>query len=73
MNRAIIDHCLEFLKREDVKQELKQMLSPAATIILGEVYPYLLFCLILVAIIILLQIVLCIMIYRQHINKSLPV
>lgn len=71
MKQAIIDHCLEFLKREDVKEELKQMISPAAHIILGEIYPYLFLCLIIVGIIILLQVTLCIMMYRKNINKSL--
>ena len=71
MNRAIIDHCLDFLKREDVKEELKQILSPAASIILGEIYPYLLIALIITTIIILLQLGTFIMIFRQNINKTL--
>lgn len=71
MNRAIIDNCLDFLKREDVKQEMKQMLSPVANIILGEIYPYVFLCLIIVTIILLLHLGIFIMVFRQNINKSL--
>lgn len=71
MNRAIIDQCLDFLKREDVKQEMKLMLSPVANIILGEIYPYVFLCLIIVTIILLLHLGIFIMVYRQNINKSL--
>lgn len=71
MNRAIVENCLDFFKREDVKQEIKQMLAPVSTIILGEVYPYLLLSLIVVAIILLLQVGIFIIMLRRNINKSL--
>lgn len=71
MNRAIIDNCLDFLKREDVKQELKTMLSPVANIILGEIYPYVFLCLIIVTIILLLHLGIFIMCFRQNINATI--
>lgn len=71
MNRTIIDNCLDFLKREDVKQEVKLMLSPIANIILGEIYPYVFLCLIIVTILLLLHLGIFIMMFRQNlINKS---
>ena len=65
MSKAIIDQCLDFLKREDVKQELKQMLAPVANIILGEIYPYVFLCLIIVTVILLLHLGIFIMVFRQ--------
>jgi hypothetical protein len=65
MSRAILDQCLEFLKREDVKQEMKTLLSPIASIILGEIYPYVLLCLIIVTVILLLHLGIFIMVFRH--------
>jgi len=37
----IIKQCLTFIKREDVKEELKNLLRPMIEMILQEIYPYL--------------------------------
>lgn len=36
----LIDQCLDILKREDVKQELKSMMRPMIDMIVQELYPY---------------------------------
>lgn len=36
----LIDQCLDILKREDVKQELKAMMRPMIDMIVQELYPY---------------------------------
>jgi hypothetical protein len=38
-NKAI-DYCLDIIKREDVKQELKHLFKPIIQLILQEIYPY---------------------------------
>lgn len=35
-----IDYCLDIIKREDVKNELKQLFKPIIQLILQEIYPY---------------------------------
>lgn len=37
----IIKQCLTFIKREDVKEEFKNLLRPMMEMILHEIYPYL--------------------------------
>lgn len=37
----MIKHCLAFMKREDVKEELKNLIRPMIDTILQEIYPYL--------------------------------
>lgn len=37
----MIKQCLSFMKREDVKEELKNLIRPMIDIILQEIYPYL--------------------------------
>ena len=38
-NKAI-DYCLDIIKQEDVKQELKHLFKPIIQLILQEIYPY---------------------------------
>ena len=37
---TLIEQCLVILKREDVKNELKQLMKPMIDLILQELYPY---------------------------------
>ena len=37
---TVIQHCLELLKRDDVKNELKALMKPMIDLILEELYPY---------------------------------
>ncbi len=37
---TVIQQCLDILKRDDVKNELKQMMKPMIDLILQELYPY---------------------------------
>ena len=38
---TIINECLLILKREDIKNELKHLLTPLIDLILVQIYPYL--------------------------------
>jgi len=47
---SIIQECLVILKREDVKKEFKNILTPFIELIITQIYPYLYLCLIFVII-----------------------
>ena len=40
LKESIIQECLVILKRDDVKGELKNLLSPLIDFILMKIYPY---------------------------------
>ena len=41
IKETIINECLLVLKRDDVKRELKNLLSPLIDLVLLQIYPYL--------------------------------
>ena len=40
MREKIIDQCLQVMKRDDVKRELKELFHPVIDLIMQEIYPY---------------------------------
>ena len=40
MKEPLMQQCLDILKREDVKSELKSLFRPIIDLILQEIYPY---------------------------------
>lgn len=50
MKETIAEYCLEFIKRDEVKQELKNLFKPIIKLILQEIYPYIYLSLLLVII-----------------------
>jgi|UniRef100_A0A6C0DHZ3 hypothetical protein len=40
MRESLVQQCLDILKRDDIKNEFKQMLKPLIDFILYEIYPY---------------------------------
>lgn len=40
MKDTIVEKCLEIIRRQDVKKELKELLRPIIDMILQEIYPY---------------------------------
>ena len=65
---SIIQECLVILKREDVKNEFKNILSPFIELIIKQIYPYLYLGLIFVIISFLLHLGIFILLLR---NKGL--
>ena len=65
---SIIQECLVILKREDVKNEFKNILSPFIELIIKQIYPYLYLCLLFVIISFLLHLGIFILLLR---NKGL--
>ena len=62
---SIIQECLVILKREDVKNEFKNLLSPFVELITQQIYPYLYLCLIFVIISFLLHLGIFILLLRN--------
>jgi hypothetical protein len=50
MKDKISDYCLEFIKKDEVKNELKNLFKPIVSLILEEIYPYIYLSLLLVVI-----------------------
>ncbi len=50
MKSKISDYCLEFIKKDEVKKELKNLFKPIINLILEEIYPYIYLSLLLVVI-----------------------
>ena len=65
---TLINQCLNILKREDVKNELKKLISPLTDMILIELYPYIYLSLIFVIISFLLHLGIFVLLLR---NKSM--
>jgi hypothetical protein len=68
MKEIIIHKCLEILKRQDIKNEIKIIMSPIIDLILKEIYPYIYISLIFVMISFLLILAIFILLLR---NKQL--
>jgi len=64
MKEVIIEQCLQFLKREDVKTELKHLMTPLIDLILTEIYPYIYLSLIFVIISFLLHLGIFILLFK---------
>jgi len=67
MKNTLIDQCLEIMRRDDVKNELKNLMTPLIEAILVEIYPYIYLSLIFVIISFLLHLGIFILLIR---NKS---
>ena len=65
---TLINQCLSILKRDDVKNELKKLISPLTDMILIELYPYIYLSLIFVIISFLLHLGIFVLLLR---NKSM--
>ena len=46
----VYDYCLDFIKKDEVKKELKNLFKPIVSLILEEIYPYIYLSLLLVVI-----------------------
>ena len=65
MKNTLIDQCLEIIRRDDVKNELKNLMSPLIEGILVEIYPYIYLSLIFVIISFLLHLGIFILLVRN--------
>ena len=65
MKNTLIDQCLELIRRDDVKNELKNLMTPLIEVILIEIYPYIYLSLIFVIISFLLHLGIFILLVRN--------
>ena len=65
MDTKITQACLEILKRDDVKTELKNLMSPVVDMILLDIYPYIYLSLIFVVISFLLHLGIFVLLMRK--------
>lgn len=68
MDSKITRACLGILKREDVKNELKNLMSPLVDMILVDIYPYIYLSLIFVCISFLLHLGIFVLLLRSTTN-----
>jgi hypothetical protein len=62
----IYDYCLEFIKKDEVKKELKNLFKPIISLILEEIYPYIYLSLLLVIISFFLVLGIFIMLIKSY-------
>ncbi len=67
MDSKLTEACLNILKREDVKHELKTLISPLIDLILIEIYPYIYLSLIFVCISFFLHLGIFVLLLRKKI------
>ena len=65
LKENIISECIEIIKRDDVKKEIKAMFSPIIDLILQEIYPYIFLSMIFVLISFLLILGIFILLLRN--------
>ena len=65
IKETIINECLIILKRDDVKKEFKNLLSPLIDLVLMKIYPYLYLSLLFVLISFLLHLGIFILLFRN--------
>jgi len=68
---TMIDYCLNILKREDIKNELKHLMRPMLDVVLQEIYPYIFLSMVFVFISFLLILAIFILLLRYKINTSI--
>jgi len=72
---TLIEQCLVILKREDVKNELKQLMKPMIDLIVQELYPYIFLSIVFVFISFLLILGIFVLLLRNKIltKPSIPI
>ena len=71
MKDSLVQQCLDVLKREDIKNELKILVSPILEFVLHEITPYIYIILSLVFLIFIMILAILILLILVLRNKSL--
>lgn len=71
MTNSLIKQCLDILKTEDVRNEIKYLFSPVTNLILYEIYPYIYFIIFLVFLIFILILAILILLIILLRSKTL--
>jgi hypothetical protein len=70
MEANITNACLKILKREDVKSELKNLMTPIIDVVMVDIYPYIYLSMIFVIISFLLHLGIFILLLRKKSNSD---
>ena len=70
MKDEFVNSCLQVLKRNDVKESLKDLLRPVIDLVLQEIYPYIYLSMLFVCISFLLILEIFILLLRNRIIDS---
>ena len=70
MKEAVIEYCIDFIKRDEVKQEIKNLFKPIISLLLQEIYPYIYLSLLLVVISFFLVLGIFILLLRSSKNMN---
>ena len=70
MKDSLIKQCLDILKTEDVRNEIKVLFSPVTDLILYEIYPYIYVIIFLVFLIFILILAILILLVTLLRNKN---
>jgi hypothetical protein len=73
MREKIIDQCLQVMKRDDVKRELKELFHPVIDLIMQEIYPYIYLSVIFVIISFLLTLGIFVMLMRTSLLSTVSI
>lgn len=71
MKNSLIKQCLDILKTDDIRNEIKILFSPVTDLILYEIYPYIYVIILLVFLIFILILAILILLVSLLRNKSL--
>ena len=71
MKNFLIKQCLDILKTEDVRNEIKVLFSPVTDLILYEIYPYIYVIIFLVFLIFILILAILIILITLFRNKNI--
>ncbi len=66
MFKLTIDKCLEMLKKDETKQQIKEFLQPFFEILINEIFPYLILVCIIILAIFLLNISIVVLLLRKN-------
>ena len=69
LKEIIVEQCLKALKRNDIKEEIKNIIKPVIGIILQEIYPYIYISVIFILVTFLLILGIFIFLLRIKITK----
>ena len=71
LREKIIEQCLQAMKRDDVKKELKHLFHPVIDMIMQEIYPYIYLSVVFVMISFLLTLGIFVLLMRTSYAKSI--
>jgi len=71
MKETLVQQCVDILKRDDIKYELRMLFKPIVNLILNEINPYIYITIILVFLIFIMILAILILLIFVLRNKSL--